>query len=133
MRLSQNSICEKNKRCWQPDCARSLVVKNGVRRANHFWPHATKSRGVSASASCWRRSGAAHLMKALAHLFEGDALLAHPVGEPVMLIETDSSGERKIGTQADEHPSPPADQGAGRGALRSVARPGDKAPPLPFA
>ena len=41
-------------------------------------------------------------------LFEGDALLAHPVGEPVMLIETDSSGERKIGTQADEHPSPPA-------------------------
>src|SRR5205085_8035365 len=57
----------ENKRCWQPDCARSLVVKNGVRRANHFWPHATKSRGVSASASCWRRSGAAHLMKALAH------------------------------------------------------------------
>src|SRR5438045_4131685 len=41
-------------------------------------------------------------------LFEGDALLAHPVGEPVMLIETDSSGERKIGTQADEHPSRPA-------------------------
>jgi hypothetical protein len=31
MRLSQNSTCEKNSRCWQPACSRSLAVKKGVR------------------------------------------------------------------------------------------------------
>ena len=36
MRLSQYSICEKNSRCWQPACSRSLAVKKGVRCANHF-------------------------------------------------------------------------------------------------
>jgi hypothetical protein len=40
-------------------------------------------------------------------LLEIDALLAHAVGQPVVLIETDPSGERKIRAHADKHPSPP--------------------------
>jgi hypothetical protein len=36
MRLSQYSTCEKNSRCWQPACSRSLAVKKGVRCASHF-------------------------------------------------------------------------------------------------
>ena len=39
-------------------------------------------------------------------LLEVDALLTHAVGQPVMLIEADAGGERKVGTDADEHPSP---------------------------
>src|SRR6516164_2184486 len=60
MRLSQNSICEKNNRCWQPASARSFAVKNGVSRANHFWPQLNSSWESSESASSWRRSGAEH-------------------------------------------------------------------------
>src|SRR6516162_4905491 len=105
MRLSQNSICEKNNRCWQPASARSFAVKNGVSRASHFWPQVNNSRESSESASFWRRSGAEHRMKALA-LLEIDALLAHAVREPMMLIEADAGGERKVRTDAHEH-SPP--------------------------
>src|ERR1700746_1887743 len=43
----------------------------------------------------------------IARLFEVDAFLAHPVRKPVMLIEADAGGERKIRTDAHEHPSPP--------------------------
>ena len=39
-------------------------------------------------------------------LLEVDALLAHSVGQPVMLIEADAGGERKVGADAHEHPSP---------------------------
>jgi len=40
-------------------------------------------------------------------LLEIDAFLAHTVGQPVVLIETDPSGERKVRAYADEHPPPP--------------------------
>src|SRR5215470_1834503 len=43
----------------------------------------------------------------IARLFEVDAFLAHPVRKLVMLIEADAGGERKIRTDAHEHPSPP--------------------------
>jgi len=43
------------------------LVHAGVRRASHSWPQLNRSQGVSESASCWRRSGLAHPMKALAH------------------------------------------------------------------
>ena len=39
-------------------------------------------------------------------LLEVDALLTHAVGQPMMLIEADAGGERQVGTDADEHPSP---------------------------
>ena len=39
-------------------------------------------------------------------MLEVDVLLAHAVGQPVMLIETDPGGERQIGTHAHEHPAP---------------------------
>src|SRR4051794_24820978 len=42
-----------------------LAVKNGVRRASHFWPQVRRSQGVSWSASACRRSGAAEVRKAL--------------------------------------------------------------------
>jgi hypothetical protein len=41
-------------------------------------------------------------------LFKVDTLLAHSVRQPVMLIEADASGERKIRTDAHEHPTPPS-------------------------
>src|SRR5258708_36914449 len=66
MRLSQYSTCEKNSRCWQPACSRSLAVKKGVRYVSHFWPQLTRSRGVNELASSCRRSGTAHFKKALA-------------------------------------------------------------------
>src|ERR1700732_111743 len=69
MRLSQNSTCEKNSRCWQPACSRSVAVKKGA-------------------------------------LLESDAVLAHAVGQPVVLIEADTSGEWKVRADAHEHPSP---------------------------
>jgi hypothetical protein len=65
-RLSQNSTCEKNSRCRQPASSRSLAVKKGVRCASLFRPQVTRSRGMSELASACRRSGAAHLRKALA-------------------------------------------------------------------
>lgn len=39
-------------------------------------------------------------------LLELYALLTHAIGQPMMLIEADAGGERQIGTDADEHPSP---------------------------
>jgi hypothetical protein len=66
MRLSQNSTWEKNSRCRQLASSRSLAVKKGVRCASHFWPQVTSSRGVRELASACRRSGAAHVRKALA-------------------------------------------------------------------
>jgi hypothetical protein len=36
MRLSQNSTCEKNSRCWQPACSRSLALKKSVSCASTF-------------------------------------------------------------------------------------------------
>jgi len=41
-------------------------------------------------------------------LLEIDVLLAHAVGQPVMLIETDPGGERQIGAHAHDHPAPAA-------------------------
>ena len=39
-------------------------------------------------------------------MLEVDALLAHPVRQPVMLIETDPGGERQVRAHAHEHPAP---------------------------
>src|SRR6516165_2089682 len=50
----------------------------------------------------WR--GASH--EGIGALLEVDALLAHAVREPMMLIEADAGGERKVRTDAYEH-SPP--------------------------
>ena len=50
----------------------------------------------------WRRA----VDEGIGALLEVDALLTHLVCEPVMLIEADAGGERKVGTDADEHPSP---------------------------
>src|SRR2546426_8407655 len=41
-------------------------------------------------------------------LLERDSFLAQAVGQPVVLIEANSGGERKIGTHAHEHTSPAA-------------------------
>src|SRR5712671_7938854 len=103
MRLSQYSTCEKNSRCWQPACSRSLAVKKGVRWASHFWPQVTRSRGGSEFASSCRRSGSAHFKSGL---LESDAFLAHPVRQPMVLVEADTGGEWKVGADAHEHSSP---------------------------
>ena len=42
----------------------------------------------------------------IGELLESDAVLAHAVGQPMVLIEADAGGERKIGADAHEHPSP---------------------------
>jgi hypothetical protein len=39
---------------------------------------------------------------------ERDALRAHFVGQPMMLIEAEARGERKVRTDPDEHPAPGA-------------------------
>jgi len=39
-------------------------------------------------------------------LLEPDAFLAHPVGQPMVLVKADTSGEWKVGTDAQEHSSP---------------------------
>jgi len=39
-------------------------------------------------------------------LLEPDAFLTHPIGQPVMLVEADPGGERKVGTHANKHASP---------------------------
>jgi hypothetical protein len=41
-------------------------------------------------------------------LAKGDPLGAQPAGEPVVLIETDACGERKVRTDPNEHPAPVA-------------------------
>ena len=64
-------------------------------------------RGERVPASCWRRSGLGASREGIGTLLEVDALLAHSAREPVMLIEADASGERRVGTDAqDKHPSP---------------------------
>src|SRR5215831_12092693 len=105
MRLSQYSTCEKNSRCWQPACSRSLAVKKGVRCASHFWPQVTRSRGVSELASSCRRSGAAHFKKALANCLN-PMPFSHAVRQPMVLVEADTGGEWKVGADAHEHSSP---------------------------
>src|SRR6266705_564730 len=106
MRLSQYSNCEKNSRCWQPACSRSLVVKKGVRYVSHFWPQVTRSRGVSELASSCRRSGTAHFKKALAVCLNPMPFLAHAVGQPMVLVEADTGGEWQVRADAHEHSSP---------------------------
>src|SRR6516165_6754135 len=44
--------------------------------------------------------------KCIAGLLEIDALFPHSNREPVMLIDADPRGKRKIGTHAYEHPAP---------------------------
>jgi hypothetical protein len=39
-------------------------------------------------------------------LLESDALLAHAVGQPMVLVEADTGGEWKVRTDAHEHSSP---------------------------
>src|ERR1700687_1009530 len=106
MRLSQYSTCEKNSRCWQPACSRSLAVKKGVRCASHFWPQVTKSRGVSELAKLLRAIGSRAFREGVGELLEADAFLAHAVGQPVVLVEADAGGEWKVGADAYEHSSP---------------------------
>src|SRR3984893_14666416 len=106
IRLSQNSIGEKNSRCRQPACLRSLAVKNGVKRASHFWPQVDRSSVVKASASSWRRSGLPHLRKALEHCWKSTPSLPQGFRQPVMLIEAHPGRERKIRADANKDPAP---------------------------
>jgi hypothetical protein len=46
------------------------------------------------------------LQEGVLALSEGDALLAHAKRQPIVLIEADSGGERKVGTHANEHGPP---------------------------
>src|SRR6266436_4787880 len=46
------------------------AAKNGVKRVNHLWPQVDRSSAVKVSASSWRRSGLAHLRKALEHCWK---------------------------------------------------------------
>src|SRR5262249_49282351 len=39
-------------------------------------------------------------------LLESDAILAHAIGQPMVLIEADTGGERKVRADAHEHPPP---------------------------
>jgi hypothetical protein len=48
--------------------------------------------------------GATH--EGVRRLPEVDAFLAHPVGEPMMLVEADPRRERQVGTHAHEHATP---------------------------
>jgi len=48
----------------------------------------------------------AALQKGIGRLFKVDVLFFEPVGEPVVLIQAEPGGERKIGRHAHEHPSP---------------------------
>ena len=50
--------------------------------------------------------GCATPQKRIRALFEVDVLLAHAVGQPVMLIETDPGGKREIRAHAHEYPAP---------------------------
>ena len=108
MRLSQNSTCEKNSRCRQPDSsplpggkewreARQplLAAMQQIPRGERDVGELLEAFGLSAS-----REG-------IGTLLEVDALLTHAVGQPMMLIEADAGGERQVGTDADSNiPSP---------------------------
>ena len=94
MRLSQNSTCEKNSRCRQPDSCRSLAIKNGVRCASHFWPQCNKSQGVSEFGELLEAFGLSASREGIGTLLEVDALLPQAVGQPMMLVEADPGGER---------------------------------------
>jgi hypothetical protein len=60
---------------------------------------------VSDCASSWRVLGAAHFLRAFAHCLKMMLSSRIRFRDPVMLIETDASGERKVGIDADKHPS----------------------------
>ena len=49
--------------------------------------------------------GGRTLEESIGALLEPDALLTHPIGQPVMLIDADPSRERKIGAHANKHAS----------------------------
>lgn len=49
--------------------------------------------------------GVATMNKGVATLFEADTEFAHLVGQPVVLVEIDTSGEGKVGTDANKHSS----------------------------
>ena len=56
---------------------------------------------------CLQAIGCSAFQEGISDLLEFDAILAQADGQPVVLIEADTGGERKVGTDANEH-SPPA-------------------------
>src|ERR1700720_60161 len=105
MRLSQYSTCEKNSRCWQPACAlpcseEGREVRQPLLATGH--QIARGERGgefLQAIGNCAFQEG-------IGGLLESDALLAHEVGQPMVLIEADTGREWKVRADAHEHSSP---------------------------
>ena len=79
-------------------------MKKGVKRVSHFWAHQiVGGEGIGEFLQGLRIRT---LQESVSALLKADATLLHAQSQPVMLIETDASGERKIGADPYEHLSP---------------------------
>src|SRR6266542_6510980 len=86
-----------------------LSLSGGEERGEACQPLLAAGQQIARSERCgelMEAFGRGALDEGVSTLLEVDALLAHPVGQPVVLIEADPGGERKIGTNADKHSSP---------------------------
>src|SRR5271166_4580997 len=83
-----------------------LVGEEGCERGQPFLAAGEQVFGGQRVRQFLQTGEVAALEKGLRRLFKIDVLLLEPVGEPVVLIQTEPGGERKIGRQAHEHPSP---------------------------
>jgi hypothetical protein len=50
--------------------------------------------------------GICAFQEGIGNLLESDAFLTHAVRQPMVLVEADTGGERKVGADAHEHSSP---------------------------
>jgi hypothetical protein len=106
MRLSQNSTCEKNRRCL---AAGLLSLFCGKERSEARQPLLAAAQQVPRGelvGKLLQAFGGRAFDEGIGALLEVDALLVHSVRQPVMLIEADPGRERKIRTDAHEHPPP---------------------------
>jgi hypothetical protein len=84
--LSQNSIWEKNSRCWQPACLRSRGKERGE-ASQPFLAAGRQILGRQSVCEFLETLGPPASEKSIGALLEIDAFLAHAVCQPVMLIE----------------------------------------------
>src|SRR5580704_14002376 len=106
MRLSQNSTCEKNSRCWQPAWLALCCGEEGREVRQPLLAAGHQISRYERVGEFLQAIGCCAFQEGIGALLESDAVLAHAVGQPVVLIEADTSGEWKVRADAHEHPSP---------------------------
>ena len=86
--------------------ANSRVAMAGCQASEPFLAATRQVMGGERVGDFLKSLGCRAFEEGIGALLEPDALLTHPVGQPVMLVEADSGREGKVGTRANKHASP---------------------------